>query len=109
MSRPYVSVHDRQLVIERAHDRCEACSGCNSHKFKRITALDPIDGVDTPLFHPRQQRWQDHFVWSEDFSEVIGITSTGRATVVALHLNRAGVVSLRRLLRQVGKHPPPPG
>lgn len=143
MSRPYVSVHDRQLVIGRAHDRCEyclsptayatesfdidhivplsrggttvvdnlalACSGCNSHKFKRITALDPIDGVDTPLFHPRQQRWQDHFVWSEDFSEVIGITPTGRATVVALHLNRAGVVSLRRLLRQVGKHPPLPG
>lgn len=85
-----------------------ACSGCNSHKFKRIAAPDPIDGAETPLYHPRQQRWQDHFVWSEDFSEVIGITPTGRATVVALQLNRAGVVSLRRLLRHVGKHPPPP-
>ena len=143
MSKPYVSVSDRRLIIERAQSRCEyclspaeyatqsfdidhivplsrggmseidnlalACSGCNSHKFKRVAAPDPIGGVETPLYHPRQQRWQDHFVWSEDFSEVIGITPTGRATVVALQLNRPGVVSLRRLLRQVGKHPPPPG
>lgn len=85
-----------------------ACSGCNSHKFSRHTAPDPIDGADTPLYHPRLQRWQDHFAWSEDFIEVVGITPTGRATVVALQLNRAGVVSLRRLLRQVGKHPPLP-
>lgn len=143
MSKPYVSVSDRRLIIERAQSRCEyclspaeyatqsfdidhivplsrggmsvignlalACSGCNSHKFKRIAAPDPIDGTDALLFHPRQQRWQDHFAWGEDFSEVIGITPTGRATVIALQLNRPGVVSLRRLLRQVGKHPPPPG
>lgn len=83
-----------------------ACSGCNSYKFNRNTAPDPIDGADTPLYHPRQQRWQDHFAWSEDFAEVVGITPTGRATVVALQLNRAGVVSLRQLLRQAGKHPP---
>lgn len=140
MSRPYLSVNDRRLIIERARNRCEyglslaeystqtfaidhivplshggttavdnlalACSGCNSHKFNHVTALDPIDGREVPLFHPRQQRWQDHFVWGEDFTEVIGITPTGRATVVALQLNRAGVVSLRRLLRQAGKHPP---
>ena len=83
-----------------------ACSGCNSHKFNRLTAPDPVDGTDVPLFHPRQQRWQDHFGWTEDFTQVVGLTPSGRATVATLQLNRSGVVSLRRLLCQAGKHPP---
>lgn len=82
-----------------------ACSGCNSHKFNRLTALDPVDGKEVPLFHPRQQRWHEHFGWTEDFSRVVGLTPTGRATVAALQLNRAGVVGLRQLLYQVGRHP----
>lgn len=83
-----------------------ACSGCNGHKFNRLTASDPVDGKKVPLFHPRQQRWQEHFGWTEDFTRVVGLTATGRATVAALQLNRAGVVRLRQLLYLVGKHPP---
>ena len=60
-----------------------------------------------PLFHPRRQRWSDHFAWNEDSTLIIGLTGTGRAPVAALHLNRVAVVNLRRVLRVVGAHPPP--
>jgi hypothetical protein len=59
-----------------------------------------------PLYHPRQDRWREHFAWSEDFIEIIGLTPTGRATVTALQLNRTGLVHLRRVLYLVEEHPP---
>lgn len=58
------------------------------------------------LFHPRQMAWQEHIGWNEDYTIVIGLTPIGRTTIDALHLNRDGVVNLRKLLRLVGKHPP---
>lgn len=83
-----------------------ACGGCNRIKATRTTATDPDSGKEVPLFHPRQQQWADHFVWNEDFTLIIGLTATGRATVSALRLNRPGVVNLRQVLLVVGEHPP---
>ena len=83
-----------------------ACSGCNGHKYNKVTAIDALDGKEAPLFHPRRQRWQDHFEWSEDYLTIVGLTPTGRATITALHVNRPGVVNLRGLLYLAGKHPP---
>ena len=83
-----------------------ACTGCNGHKAAKTNALDPETGTIAPLFHPRRQRWVDHFCWSEDTTRVIGLTPTGRATVGALHLNRSGLVSLRRIMRLADEHPP---
>jgi hypothetical protein len=57
-------------------------------------------------YHPRQQLRVEHFVWSDDFTELIGISPTGRATIVRLQLNREGVVNLRQLLREKNLHPP---
>ncbi len=83
-----------------------ACQGCNNHKYLKTEDRDPITGMVVPLFHPRQQRWNDHFVWSEDYTLIIGITPIGRATVEALRLNRPGLVNLRRVLYAMGEHPP---
>jgi hypothetical protein len=83
-----------------------AC-GCNSYKGERTHARDPQTGRTVPLFHPRRQRWSQHFAWSEDLIDIQGRTATGRATVVALHLNRPELRNLRRLLRTIGEHPPP--
>jgi hypothetical protein len=80
--------------------------GCNSYKAAKIQATDPLTDELALIFHPRQQIWLEHFAWSLDFSEVIGLTPTGRASIPALKLNRDGVVNLRRLLSQAGKHPP---
>lgn len=83
-----------------------SCSGCNGHKFTRIRWIDIISGVEVPLFHPRNQQWHDHFEWSSDFTLLLGLTAIGRATVEALQMNRPGLVNLRRVLFQIGKHPP---
>ena len=83
-----------------------SCSGCNGHKYSKTSAIDPGSRQSVPLFHPRRQLWPDHFQWSEDYTLVIGITPAGRATVEALHLNRARLVNLRRILAAGGLHPP---
>ncbi|MCB0123651.1 MAG: HNH endonuclease [Caldilineaceae bacterium] len=31
-----------------------ACQGCNSHKYTKTSAPDPVDDQFVPLFHPRQ-------------------------------------------------------
>ena len=63
----------------------------------------------TPLYHPRQHQWAEHFQWSEDLLTLVGKTLTGRATIEHLQLNRAGVVNLRRVLLLAGEHPPTVG
>ena len=83
-----------------------ACQGCNEHKHAKIKARDPLTGKLTPLFHPRRHRWTEHFTWSADDLEIIGLTPTGRATVTALQLNRAEVVNLRHILIAFDEHPP---
>src|SRR5207244_2768256 len=65
-----------------------SCQGCNNHKYTSVTALDPVTGERVPLFHPRAHVWAEHFVWSEDFTLLIGLTPTGRATIQKLRLNR---------------------
>ena len=83
-----------------------SCGGCNSHKYNKTHAPDPFDGKMVALFHPRQMQWYQHFTWSSDCTEVIGLTDTGRATVKTLHLNRIGLKNLRKLLLKEGLHPP---
>jgi hypothetical protein len=83
-----------------------SCQGCNNRKYNLTEAIDPIDGQFVSLYHPRQQLRVEHFIWSDDFSELIGVSPTGRATIVRLQLNREGVVNLRRLLTASHLHPP---
>lgn len=83
-----------------------ACSGCNGHKYDKREGYDPVSEGMASLYHPRQHQWGDHFAWSEDYTHLIGLTPTGRATVMTLHLNRPAVVNLRLVLFRVGAHPP---
>lgn len=83
-----------------------SCQGCNNHKYTKTESADPANQVIVPLYNPRKDQWQSHFVWSDDYTLLLGITPIGRATVDALQINRSGVVNLRRILYQVGEHPP---
>jgi hypothetical protein len=83
-----------------------SCQGCNNHKYNKIEGRDPVSGELVPLYHPRKQRWSEHFAWNGEFTRIIGLTSTGRSTVEVLQLNREGVVNLRRVLYGMGEHPP---
>jgi hypothetical protein len=82
-----------------------ACQGCNSHKYDKTQGTDPLTGEPVSLFHPRKQSWTDHFSWNEDFTLIIGLSPTGRATVNTLYLNRPNVVNVRMTLYAIGKHP----
>lgn len=86
-----------------------ACPGCNGHKYNKIEAPDPVDGEVARIFNPRNQQWRDHFRWNDDYTLVIGVTKTGRATVNALQMNRPGVANLRDALFSIGAHPPAEG
>ena len=59
-----------------------------------------------PLYNPRQDKWDRQFAWNEEYTLVVGLTPTGRATVEKLQLNRKGVEDLRRILHTAGEHPP---
>jgi HNH endonuclease len=83
-----------------------ACQGCNNFKYSHIQAIDPITGELTQIYHPRQQDWQDHFTWSRDLTQMLGLTPIGRATIERLRLNREGVVNLRQALASIDQHPP---
>ena len=76
-----------------------ACDGCNGHKAAATEATDIVTGKSVPLFHPRIDRWSEHFAWTADGLLIIGITPTGRATVDRLQLNRGELVNARRLFR----------
>lgn len=75
-------------------------------KYNRVAGRDPFNNEVATLFHPRRERWQEHFGWNEDYTRVIGLTPTGRATVTALQMNRSAVVNIREVLYAAGKHPP---
>ncbi len=83
-----------------------ACQGCNNYKYNKTECHDPINNKLIALYNPRQQVWNQHFAWNENFTIVIGLTPTGRATVEALKLNLEGVVNLRQVLYSAGEHPP---
>lgn len=107
-----VQLHIEHILPESAGGLSErgnlwlACSECNNHKGAQVEAVDPQTGAIVPLFNPRQQPWSAHFRWSEDGSEVIGVTAIGRATVITLDLNQLLMQIARRRWVMVGWHPP---
>lgn len=83
-----------------------ACQGCNNRKYTSIEAFDSVSQSAAPLYHPRHHAWAEHFAWSDDETLILGLTPIGRAAVEKLQLNRSGLVNLRRILVEVGEHPP---
>jgi len=83
-----------------------ACVMCNKIKGMQTHAHDPATARLVRLFNPRKQVWRDHFEWSSNGTEIIGKTPCGRATVMALQLNRPLLVIARRHWIAADLHPP---
>jgi hypothetical protein len=83
-----------------------ACFHCNRRKSDKVRAFDQQTLSEVPLFNPRTDNWQEHFIWSTDTLSVIGLTPTARATVAALAFNRARIMNIRAADREIGRHPP---
>ena len=57
-----------------------ACIDCNSYKGSNIAGIDPDSKAEVVrLFHPRQDRWEEHFEW--DDARLVGRTPIARATI----------------------------
>ena len=85
---------------------CAACYRCNEYKGAKTHAGDPAAGAAVPLFNPRTQAWHQHFAWANGGTHIVGLTPSGRATVLALRLNNEYVVEARVLWIARRWHPP---
>src|SRR5260370_9574965 len=73
-----------------------ACVSCSLKKGARVHVQDPKTRRFVALFDPRKDSWADHFQWNRKW-QLVGLTTTGRATISALALNRPAIVTIRRL------------
>lgn len=85
---------------------CFACRRCNEFKGATVEITDPLSDKIMPLFHPRQQRWDDHFAWNMSSIRLVGLTAVGRATIIALNMNNEVIIDARQRWVSVGWHPP---
>lgn len=99
---PFVTFHVEH-VIARQHEGldefqnlCLSCHWCNLNKGPNISTM--VDSNLTPLFHPRRDRWNEHFERRGELIE--GLTAVGRGTVRLLDMNDED----RRRIRLLTKH-----
>ncbi|MGE3805837.1 MAG: HNH endonuclease [Gemmataceae bacterium] len=77
-----------------------ACVLCNQHKGSDLGSIDPLTMSLVPLFHPRRDRWPDHFQLAG--GRIEPITLVGRATEKLLQLNHPHRLQERERLVKAG-------
>lgn len=92
--------HGGQTILDNL---AYACYACNHQKGSDIASIDPETGHVTRLYHPRIDRWADHFRWDE--ARIEPASPIGRATVALLRFNESQRVATRANLRQQGHIP----
>jgi hypothetical protein len=65
-----------------------ACRACNLYKSDQQSGVDEPTGKVVPLFHPRHDRWEEHFRVDPEDGSIQGLTPIGRVTVACLRMNR---------------------
>lgn len=89
--------------ITELDNLCLSCSRCNEAKGSDIAGADPYTGKATFLFHPRRQRWSEHFQLNGAFIEPL--TPEGRVAVFVLRINALDRIIERDFQSQVGTYP----
>ena len=91
-------------VIPRKHGGSEeqenlalACMDCNLAKSSNIAGRDPDSGELTPLFNPRTDKWDDHFLFDGNY--VVGKSAVGRTAIYVLNMNSDYQLELRAAIR----------
>ena len=82
-----------------------ACRACNLFKSDQQTCFDEESGTLVRLFHPRHDRWDEHFGVNLESGEVLGATAVGRATIACLRMNREIQRKARIAWCQLGLYP----
>lgn len=73
-----------------------ACRSCNLRKAIHLNGVDPESQAIARLFHPRHDRWVEHFRVAMESGGIEGLTPVGRATVARLAMNSATQIAARR-------------
>lgn len=81
-----------------------ACVSCSLRKGARTLAPDPLSDGMVPIFNPRTDVWSATFSL-QDGGVLESTSSTGRATIHALALNRPVAVAIRLELALSGRYP----
>lgn len=80
------------------------CHFCNRNKGPNLAGIDKKTRDLSKLYHPRLDRWDDHFQWRGP--RLRGLTPTGRVTIQVMAINDPLAVALRRELIREGVFPP---
>jgi 5-methylcytosine-specific restriction endonuclease McrA len=81
---------------DNAENLALACPDCNLLKGPNLTGVDPTTQRVVRLFHPRRDKWAEHFV--QVGPRIFGRTPPGRATVSLLKLNDPQRLEVRALI-----------
>jgi hypothetical protein len=102
--------HQIDHIISRKHGGSSAadnlalaCMLCNRHKGTDVASVHADSGKIVRLFHPRRDRWDQHFQIAEEYIDPVA--EVGEITVQLLRLNAPERLSERRLLQEVGAYP----
>jgi hypothetical protein len=102
--------HQIDHVISRKHggtghpdNLALACYLCNRYKGSDIASIHPGTGELVRLFHPRQDRWAEHFRIAGSIIEPL--TRMGVATSHLLRLNIPARVVERQALQGLDRYP----
>ena len=82
---------------------CWACNRCNLRKGPNLSGIDPVSNKVVVLFHPRCDRWSNHFELVS--AHIVGRTAVGRATIHVLAMNDPRRLELRAELLAQSEFP----
>jgi hypothetical protein len=82
-----------------------ACRACNLAKSDHRDAIDELTQEVVRLFHPREDRWDEHFRVDMETALIHGLTPIGRATADRLQMNRLVQLEARKQWMALGLFP----
>jgi hypothetical protein len=82
-----------------------ACRACNLFKSDQQIGTDEATQEVIRLFHPRRERWDEHFRVDPESGAIQGLTPVGRATVACLRMNRPVQLTARLSWTQLNLFP----
>jgi hypothetical protein len=82
-----------------------ACRACNLYKATHLTGSNPESHAVVRLFHPREDRWEEHFHIGIQSGEIMGCSPVGRATATRLEMNSMAQMTARQQWMRLGCFP----
>ena len=105
---PFEVEHIVPLSWQGSNDEANlalACRSCNLRKGNRISGVSSGSNIEVSFFHPRGDRWSEHFQVNIESGEVLGRTLVGEVTVEYLEINSPAQVAARQLWIRLGLFP----